>query len=248
MASASQSVLGLPLLRFAGRNGWVDRYFYFTSSLLVAGLVLWGFSHTVMGNLVHANPPRPTLLWVHGMAFSGWVVLYIVQSGLVRTHNVRVHRTLGWGVAGLGAAMVVLGVWVSLVMGHFDLVMEHQLDAPAFELVGFADMLEFGTLLALAIWWRRRPALHRPLIFMATCVLLDAAFARFDAIFQHHLYYWCVDAVILLGAGRDLLVDRHVNKVYRWALPVLVVVQAWVLHTVFGNVAWWQRLSQRLMG
>jgi hypothetical protein len=133
-------------------------------------------------------------------------------------------------------------------MGHFDLVMEHQPAAPAFQLVGFTDMLKFGTLVALAIWWRRKPALHRPLIFIATCLLLDAAFARFDYIFVHRLYFWGADGLILLGAVRDLVVDGRVNKVYLWTLPALLVIQWWVVHTVFGNVAWWQQLSQRLMG
>jgi hypothetical protein len=248
MASVSQSVMSRPMVKWGGRNGWVDRYFYFAMSLLTAGIVVWGFSHTVMDNLVHAAPPRPWLLWVHGAAFSSWVVFYIVQTSLVRTHNVRIHRTLGWFGAGLGATMVVLGISVSLVMGHFDLVMEHQPAAPAFQLVGFTDMLGFGTVLALAIWWRRKPVLHRPLIFIATCLLLDAAFARFDYIFVHHLWSFCVDGMILLGVLRDLVVDGRVNKVYLWTLPALAVVQWWVLHTVFGNVAWWQQLSHRLMG
>jgi len=248
MASVSQTVVSSAGVRLRGRNGWVDRYFYFAMSLVTAGIVVWGFSHTVMSNLVRATPPRPHLLWVHGTVFSSWVIFYIVQTALVRTRNVRIHRTLGWFGVGLGATMVVVGVWVSLVMGHFDLVAEHFADGPAFELVGFTDMLCFGTFLALAIRWRRKPVLHRPLMFIATCLLLDAAFARFDPIFNHHLWYWCVDGMILLGVARDLVVDGRVNKVYRWALPALVLLQLWVLHTVFGNVAWWQHMSQRLMG
>jgi thiosulfate reductase cytochrome b subunit len=66
----------------------VGRYFYFFMSLLVAAVVIYGFSHTVDQNLIHAAPPRPWLLWVHGTLFSAWVAFFIVQSGLVRTHNV----------------------------------------------------------------------------------------------------------------------------------------------------------------
>jgi hypothetical protein len=248
MASVSQGVAARPLMRLAGRGGMVDKYFYFAMSLLTAVLVVWGFSHTVMDNLVHATPARPELLWVHGAVFSGWVVFYILQTSLVRTHNVRVHRTLGWFGAGLGAAMVVLGISVSLVMGHFDLVREHLAGAPEFELVGFYDMVAFGTLLALGIWWRKKPVLHRPLIFMATCVLLDAAFGRFDYIFNHHLFFWCVDGVILLGVLRDLVVDERVNKVYVWGLPILAVAQWAVVRTVFGPAQWWARLSHSMMG
>ena len=88
---------------------FLSRYFYFCMSLLLAGLVVWGFSRTVDTNLFHANPARPMLLWMHATAFSTWVVFFILQSALVRTRKISVHRFLGWFGAGLATAMVVLG-------------------------------------------------------------------------------------------------------------------------------------------
>ena len=49
-------------------------YFYLSMALVMAGVVVWGFSRTADANLFHANPPRPLLLWIHGAAFSTWVV------------------------------------------------------------------------------------------------------------------------------------------------------------------------------
>ena len=95
MASASQSVVVRPVSRTIGRGGLVDRYFYFFFSLVVAGIVVTGFSRSVDQNLFHAAPPRPVLLWIHGAAFSGWVVFFILQSALVRVRKVTVHRTPG---------------------------------------------------------------------------------------------------------------------------------------------------------
>jgi hypothetical protein len=40
-----------------------SRYFYFCMTLLMAVLAVWGFSHTVDARLLHADPPRPLLLW-----------------------------------------------------------------------------------------------------------------------------------------------------------------------------------------
>lgn len=57
---------------------FVDRYFYFAMSLFVAALVVWGFNHTIDMNLFHAAVPRPMILWVHGAAFAGWVVFFIL--------------------------------------------------------------------------------------------------------------------------------------------------------------------------
>src|SRR5271169_3591372 len=145
MASTSQSVVVRPVSRILGRGGLVDRYFYFFFSLVVAGIVVVGFSQTVDRFLFHASPPRPVLLWIHGVAFSGWVIFFILQSALVRVRKVSVHRTLGWFGAALGAVMVTLGSVIAVVMGRFDALQLHQPDA-AFLSVPFFDMAAFGTL------------------------------------------------------------------------------------------------------
>ena len=93
----------------------------------MAGLVVWGFSRTVNANLLHASPPRPLLLWIHGAAFSTWVMFFIVQSTLVRVHKVSWHRFLGWFGAGLATVMVPLGVTIAIIMARFDTAVLHQL-------------------------------------------------------------------------------------------------------------------------
>src|SRR5260370_33046405 len=128
MASASQSVVVRPVSRIIGRGGLVDRYFYFFLSLAVAGIVVAGFSRTVDRFLFHAAPPRPVLLWIHGAAFSAWVVFFILRSALVRVRKVRVHPTLGWFGAALGALMVTLGAVIAVVIGRFDALRLHQPD------------------------------------------------------------------------------------------------------------------------
>jgi hypothetical protein len=247
MASASRSVVVRPVSRTIGRGGLVDRYFYLFFSLVVAGIVVTGFSQTVDRNLFHAAPPRPVLLWIHGAAFSGWVVFFILQSALVRVRKVSVHRTLGWFGAVLGAVMVTLGAVIAVVMGRFDAVQLHQPD-PAFLSVPFFDMLAFGTLLGLAIIWRTKPELHRRFLVLATCGLLDAAFARFDYLFDHRLFLVCVDVVMLLGVARDLLVDRRVHKVYLYGIPALLIGQNLAIYLWRGSPAWWLASCKEILG
>jgi hypothetical protein len=248
--ATSQSVAVRPVpgvSRILGRCGLVDRYFYFFLSLVVAGIVVAGFSHTVGKNLFHAAPPRPVLLWIHGAAFSGWVVFFVLQSALVRVRKVSVHRTLGWFGAVLGATMVTLGAVIAVVMGRFDALQLHQSD-PAFLSIPFFDMAAFGTLLGLAIIWRTKPELHRRFLVLATCGLLDAAFARFDHVFEHSLFFVCVDAVMLLGVARDLLVDRRVHKVYLYGIPVLVIGQNLAIYLWRGSPGWWVSSCKEILG
>jgi len=247
MASIGQHAVARPASLIFARSGFVDRYFYFFLSLVVAGVVVAGFSRTVDQSLFHAAPPRPVLLWIHGAAFSGWVLFFILQSALVRVRKVSVHRTLGWFGAALGALMVSLGFVISIVMGRFDAVVLKHPD-PAFLSIPFLDMFAFGTLLALAILWRGKPEMHRRFLVLATCSLLDAGFGRFDYVFNHSLFFVCVDLVMLLGVARDLLVDRRVHRVYAYAIPALVLGQNLAIYLWRGAPSWWVSTCKETLG
>ena len=227
---------------------FLGRYFYFCMSLVFPALVVWGFSRTVDANLFHAAPPRPFLLWIHGGAFSAWVVFFIAQSGVVRIHEVNWHRFLGWFGAGLAAMMVPLGVVIAIIMARFDTVVLHQNDAAQFLSIPFYDMIAFGACIALAIYWRKRPEFHRRLVFIATVGLMDAALGRFDYLFNHNLFYPCLDLLIVLGLVRDLVVDGRVHKVYLYGLPVLIVGQSLSVYMWRINPPWWQSITHAILG
>ena len=235
---------------FRSRGGWLDRYFYFAMALGSAAVVIAGFGGTVGDKLFHPAIAPPRLLWVHGVVFSLWIVFYILQSALVRTRNVRLHRTLGWVGAGLAGVMFPLGVATGIVMVHFETYQLHMPGRYAFLAVPFFDIGTFAVCLALAIAWRRKPELHRRLVFFGTCALLVAAFARIDhaALRQHSLQYAGADVLILLGVGRDLLVNRRVNAIYRIGLPVYVVAQLCVIYLWRVGPEWWVRIARGIVG
>jgi hypothetical protein len=55
---------------------------------------------------------------------------------------------------------------------------------------------------------------------------MDTPVGRFDFIFDHKLFYRCLDLLMVLGGARDLTVGRRVHrvhKVYLYPLPVLIV-------------------------
>jgi hypothetical protein len=248
MASVSHTAVVRPGSSFAGRGGLVDKYFYFTMAILTAAVVASGFSQTVKANLFHAAIPRPAILWFHGAAFSAWVLFFVFQSVLVRTRNVKLHRSLGWFGAGLGAVMAPLGIATTIIMSQFDVHVLHEPGVDAFMIIGFYDMAAFGTLFTLAILWRKKPELHRRLLFLATAGLLDAAFGRFQYLFDTNLFILCVDAVMLLGVARDLMVDKRVHKVYLVALPCVFAAQALTVYTWRSASPWWMSIAHSILG
>lgn len=240
---AKQSGIG----KASGLSRFLNKYFYFCMSLLVAAVVVNGFGRTVNHNLIHAVPARPWLLWVHGSVFSGWVIFFIFQSALVRTHNVKLHRTLGWFGAGLGAVIPVLGISTAIVMDRFNVVTFHlPAEISTFFAIQVLDMVSFATAFWLAVYWRRKPEFHRRLVLIATCALTSAAFARWP----HSsvvLAYFGVDGLIMLGVVRDLIVNRKIHVVYRYTLPALVVVQTFMVHLWLWHPAWWVLLTTKII-
>ena len=227
---------------------FLSRYFYLCMSLVLATLVIAGFSRTVNASLFHANPPRPLLLWIHGAAFSTWIVFFIAQSALVRARKVSVHRLLGWFGAGLAAVMVVVGFTVTVVMTRFDILVLQQKGVEAFLSIPFGDMIIFGSCIGLAIYWRKKPEYHRRLVFIASCQLMDAPIGRFDFMFNHDLYFPALDCLIAVGMARDWVVDGRVHKVYRYALPALIVVQSLAVYTWRVNPGWWAGIAHAILG
>jgi hypothetical protein len=214
-------------------------------SLLIAVVAVYGFSHTIGHNLLHASPIPPFVLTIHAIVFPGWVLFFILQSALVRTRNVPLHRTLGWFGLAFGIGLVVLGYITATGMDRFFL-QQHRMKTPAFLIIQLMDLCCFAIPFALAIYWRRRPEFHRRLMLIATCGLTDAAFGRFP---------WLtlafspggVDALIFLGILRDLIVDRRIHKVYLYAFPLLLLFQIFCVQTYLHTSPWWVRIASVLV-
>ena len=225
----------------------LNQYFYFLMSLVIAAVVVYGFSHTVSQNLFHPNPIPPVILWAHAIAFSGWVVFFIVQSSLVRIRKVSIHRTLGWFGLALGVAMILLGVTTAVIMARFHLQHGGGFGDPAaFLAIPLQDMLSFGTFFTLAIWWRKRPEWHRRFILIASCALTAAAWGRAPFI-PFDWFYSGVDALVLLGALRDLVVMKRVHPIYLWALPAMIVTQTTAVHIMIHQTPAWMAFAHWLM-
>jgi hypothetical protein len=229
-------------------RSFLNKYFYFLMSVLIAAVVVYGFSHTVEFNLIHATPIRPVILWCHAIVFSGWLIFFIVQSALVRTHNVKIHRKLGWFGLALGIAMIVLGFTTAVTMAKFRVLNPGPFGEPAsFLVVPLHDIFTFAVFFTLAIWYRKKPELHRRFILIASCALTAAAFGRFPFAFMETWWNAGVDSLVVLGVVRDLIVMKRVHPVYLWALPCMIVAQVIEYHISVGHFAPWLAVAHWLM-
>jgi hypothetical protein len=212
-------------------------------------VIVYGFSFTVGENLIHPAIPRPPILYVHAIVFSGWLVFFILQSTLVRSRKVQWHRGVGWFGVALGTLIPIVGVSTAIVMGRFRIMSLHATDEESFLIVPLFDMVCFTSTFPLAIYWRKRPELHRPLMLTATCALTAAGFGRFpERILPGYVFYIGVDLLLLLGVARDLFVTRTINRVYLYVLPLFILGQSVVTYVAYHNVGFWLKIVHSVLG
>lgn len=201
-----------------------DDRFFFITSLIMAAIVVAGFSLMVVtGRSSFASPP---IVHAHAVVFMGWVVLYVTQNALVARGSIALHRRLGWIGAGWIVAMVVLGtiVTVRLVrLGHAPFFFPPAL----FLVLNPVTILTFAALTTAAIVRRRQTEWHRRLHFSGMALLLGPAYGRLLPMPFLIPYAYEVDVLAVLifpivGMVFDLRRTGKVHPAWWWGLAAII--------------------------
>jgi len=197
----------------------VGRTFHLSLMVLIAVLILYGFSHTIDRDVINPAQPQPLILYIHVAVFTSWLLLLIVQTALVAVRNPRLHRRLGWLGLGFGVLMVVVGIATTLVMGKVE-VQRLGPDAGIFIYRPFEDIIFFAVAFGLALYWRRRPDRHRRLIVLAACAVTPPGISRIPGIHPLSMVYLMTDLLVMTAILHDLVTTRRLHAVYRWGLAI----------------------------
>ncbi len=127
---------------------------------------------------LHENPPAPKITYVHGVIFTGWMLLLTAQVLLVVRDRVGLHRTLGWITAAWACLMAIFGPWAVIAS---DVVNLHSpLGDPPFLSVNIVDLGAFLIFVGWGIALRKNPAAHRRIMILSTAALADPGYSRFS--------------------------------------------------------------------
>ncbi len=143
-----------------------------------------GFGPTFFLRPFFDVPQIPLYLYLHGLAGTAWFALVVVQAVLIANRKFARHRQVGWIGLALGAVIIGLGVYTSTHMVPRNAAAHPPLseaDIQLYSAVTAADLagfVVFPTLVALAIYFRRRPDIHMRLMLVATLEILGPAAAR----------------------------------------------------------------------
>lgn len=194
-----------------------SRRFFLIMAVAIAATVVFGF--TLNASRYHFDVSRlPPLVHVHAGVFVAWIVFFVLQSGLVVSGSVSLHRRLGWFGAALAVAMVVLGIMVTVGCVKRGAVPPF-FPPNLFLMVDVLGVLCFFGLTAAAVILRRSPEWHRRLMLCGTIMVMSPAWGRILP--MPMLGQWAGWAVfgammvyVLAGVVYDLVTMRRVHAAY----------------------------------
>lgn len=220
-----------------------DATFYLVMSVIATAIIFLGFAPSFyLKSVLHAPPPLSQLTTMHGVVFTAWVILFLVQSSLVSIDRLALHRQLGIIGAVLFGVMLSLGVSTAITagrLGHIPPGAPAPLAFMALPLMGIATT---ATLVVLALLNRRRSDWHKRLMLAAFFTLTAPAVGRLAIpIGLANQGTWLavlgVEALIVVAMIYDYAKRRYVHPAYRVALGLAIVLHiavAWA----FSSPAW----------
>lgn len=221
-----------------------DRVFHTGIAIAMLITAVIGFGPTYFYKPFRPSPPLDPLRHVHGMAFTAWLLLLIVQSGLIRTKRVEVHMRLGILGAVLAASMVVLGIMVGIHAARRGFVADG-LNPLAFMIFPFGQAVLFGIFVGLGLLYRRKPEIHRRFILLGSITILTPAISRIvDK--RSVLASFLTLAFVVVAMLQDWLSRRKVHPIY--VCGFLILFASGPIRAAIANTAAWQSFAHMLVG
>jgi hypothetical protein len=208
--------------------GRYDRVFYTTLSILAALTVLAGFGPTYYfaGTSMRtlSGGPITPIVHLHGLLFSAWVLLFIVQTSLVATRRVAVHRRLGVAGVVLGVGMIVAGLRTAIAAASAG-VAPPGVEPLVFLVVPIFDIVFFAGFVATAVVQRRNKDAHKRLMILAYVSILTAATARLPGMLPlgPPAFFGAAFLFIVAGIVYDRWSRGRIHPVYVWGGAALVI-------------------------
>lgn len=212
---------------------------YIWAAMACALIAFTGFARSYYLKSLFAKPPLPALLHVHGIIMSAWCLLFVGQTYLVATQQVRLHRRLGIVGAALAILVVVLGGYITVEATARE-VRAHVVRQFHFLFgLNLVNLLDFAILVATALALRARPEFHKRLMLLATVTLLAPAIARIVLLFTHDgmSQLWAFDFCVLACIVPDTVLHRRLHPAFGWGAGL--VLSSFNLTFIALSAKWW---------
>lgn len=222
-----------------------ERQFYTGMTIAIVLTVFAGFAPTYYLKSYFGTPALPSLLHLHGLVFTSWLVLFLTQTTLVAANRTAVHRRLGIAVSMFAVLVVVVGTMTAIIRAKQSAASTADPSPIVFLTIPLGDMFVFAILVGAGFYFRNRADVHKRLMLLATIAILPAATARLPFAFIQQVgplaFFGLADLFILPCLIYDLITRGRVHRATLWGGLILVVSQP--LRLLIGSTHAWLTLA-----
>jgi len=221
--------------------------FYRHFAIALSLFVIVGFSRTYYLRFLSDLPPLETLVHLHGLVFSAWLLVFIAQTRLVAARRVDLHMTLGIAAMALAVVIVVVSFATTAVKATIPRVHPSGLTPSQFTIVGIASLLLFVVFLALGVAFRRRAAYHKRFMVLSMIAVISPAASRIVTqlgLREHWTYLVPIIPALFVAwcLAYDWRKQHNVHPVY--AIGGAALIAAWPLRLMVGRSEWYQPIGE----
>jgi hypothetical protein len=223
--------------------------FYPAMGIALALLVAVGFARTYYLKPLFDTPSLPLRTHVHGLLFTAWMGLFIVQARLIATHRMRLHRRLGLAGVMLAVAMILSAYHAAVNPGPdarppFGFTTEQFLIAP------MTNLVLFGAFVTAGLALRRHSDYHKRLMVMATISIVGPAIGRASRLLLANVpnltSVYAVTALLVLACVvADLVNHRRLHPVT--SIGGIIVATSWPLRLAVAKTEEWLTVARWLL-
>jgi hypothetical protein len=227
-----------------------ERRFFLGMAAAMVGLTFVGFAPSYYLSTVFAGPRLSLLVHVHGAIFTLWMLLYLVQTGLISAGRSDVHRIVGPVAVLVAVAMVPLGIAIAIITKQVTAAAHLPPSGPPL-VFPLGAVLTFAVLTGWAVAMRKRAAWHKRLMLLGTLAILTTPLARVIK-FTHWpimpaLGGMVLTDLLLVGlVAYDLRATGKLHAATKWGGAFFLLTQ--VIRIVLNMTPAWQAFAKSLAG
>ena len=237
------------------------KWFYPATAVLLLAFALVGFGRFFLhGKAYPDRPIHPDIKLVviaHGVSMTAWLVLLIVQPVLIALRKHKLHMAMGKAGAVLALAILVLGIMTAIGSAKTTPAEALIWGMPPkqFMAVPFISVLAFAGFVALGVVYRKKPDIHRSMMFFATMTAMSAAVSRIDPLNNLYLgtvwerwfgpFFFTFMLGIVLLAIRCALIRRF-DRYFAYGLAGMIAVGVFIMNIAPTRA--WQAFATMLVG
>ena len=231
-----------------------ERIFYLSMMAAIFALVVWGFARSFYFRTLTTPPATHIddagwMGWIfilHGVLFSAWLVLFAVQTLLIGSKRLPLHKAIGRSIYPIYFAIVGVGIFVGYLgarHGFHDV----PFDSITFSALPWLVIGAFAILAWAGLNERKDPQRHKRLMLLSMIALADAGIARVP-MFLGILPPWMSPTVVLL-LPLFLWDLATLHRVHRTTVVgSLLVAGALMLSVPIGMTRPWHAVVSAVIG